>query len=232
MALAILVLREREHRRQALRGAAVALALGLALVVSYVLLNRFAWGRGALPGGVGLPSTGARQHSFREEVSYVWQLFLPRLWLRPQFNAYPMWDLWFVGFVGRFGWLDYTFPIWVYHAARVVALAVIALALVHLVQRRDALRRRLGELAVYAAIVFCLCIEIGVESYRYLISTGLEFAQARYLLPLLGLYAALCALAIRAGGRRWGPVVAAVLVMLAIGHNLYAQAITIARYYT
>jgi hypothetical protein len=74
-------------------------------------------------------------------------------------------------------------------------------------------------------------VEIGVQSYRYLIANGGVFEQARYLLPLLALYAAIVALAVRAGGRRFGPALAAALVVLAIGHDLFAQAITISRYY-
>jgi hypothetical protein len=74
-------------------------------------------------------------------------------------------------------------------------------------------------------------MEIGVQSYRFQVITGGVFQQARYLLPLLGLYAALAALAVRFGGRRWGPVLCVGLVALAIGHDLYAQAITISRYY-
>ncbi len=59
-----------------------------------------------------------------------------------------------------------------------------------------------------------------------------QFEQARYLLPLIGLYGAIAALAVRFGGRRWGPVIGAVLVLLAIGHDISAQVITIARYYS
>jgi hypothetical protein len=36
----------------------------------------------------------------------------------------------------------------------------------------------------------------------------------------------------RFAGRRYGPVLAAALVVIAIGHNLFAQVFTIARYYT
>jgi len=222
-------------RRGALGGAATALSLSLGPVVVYLLLNHFAWHRGFIPGGVGgfsTPVANPRHFNFSEEVSHVWQLFLPRLWLRPQFSSYPLWQTWFVGFVGRFGWQDYTFPYWFYDVARILTVAVLALAAVELVTRRAAVRRRLGELAVYVAAVLGLCVEIGIQSYRYLVANGQIFEQARYLLPLLGLYGAIGALAVRAGGRRWGPTLAAGLVILAIGHDLYAQAITIARYYS
>jgi hypothetical protein len=234
LAVALLVLRELPRPGRALRGAAVAALLGGGPVLLYVLLNHFAWGRGYFPGGVASVATApsGRRFSTAEELSHVWQLFLPRLWMRPQFTSYPLWSTWFVGLVGRFGWQDYTFPYWVYQLARVIALAVLALACVEFVRRRAAMRRRLGELCVYVVVVAGLCLEIGIESYRYLFTTGETFEQARYLLPLLPLYAGIAVLAARVGGRRWGPACGAALVMLAIGHDLYAQAITVARYYS
>lgn len=223
---------DRERRAAALRGTAWAVGLAAAPVLAYVLLNRLVWDRGALPGGVGsLPGGGGRAFSYHEEFNHVWQLFLPRLWMGAQFHYSPFWETWFKGFVGRFGWLDYDFPAWVYEVAKYVSLVVCALALGALWRGRAALRHRLGELAVYVAAVVGVCVTIGVQSYRYLVANGGVFEQARYLLPLLALYGAVIALAARFGGRRWGPVLAAALVLLAIGHDLYAQAITIGRYY-
>jgi len=174
---------------------------------------------------------GLRPFNVNEEVSHVWQLFLPRLWMRPQFNYSPLWSTWFEGFVGRLGWLDYGFPAWFYRMAEVVSLSVCALAVAELVRRRDALRRRAGELGVYVVALCGLCAEIGIESYRYLVANGGVFEQARYLLPLLCLYGAIVALAVRFLGPRWGPALGALLVVLAVGHDLFAQAITISRYY-
>jgi hypothetical protein len=108
---------------------------------------------------------------------------------------------------------------------------ILVLAVAELVRRRRAVARRIDELAVYAVVVLGLFTEIGVQSYRAWVSNGDVFEQPRYLLPLLALYAAVIALAVRFGGRRWGPVLAATVVVLAIGHDLYAQAITVARYY-
>jgi len=232
LALALLWWRAAAGRRAALHGALLAVALAGAPVVLYLLADHLTGSRGFIPGGIGtVASNVGRRFDFNEEVSHVWQLFLPRLWMNRQFDYSPLWQTWFVGFVGRFGWLDYGFPGWVYQVGRVVTLTVIALVLVELVRCRVAVRRRAGELAVYVLIVVGLCAEIGVQSYRYLIENGGVFEQARYLLSLLGLYGALGAIAVRAGGRRWGPAMASGLVVLAIGHDLYAQAITIARYY-
>jgi 4-amino-4-deoxy-L-arabinose transferase-like glycosyltransferase len=233
LAVLLLVWRAwRSDRRRALLGACWALGLAAAPVLLYVVLNRFVWSRSALPGGVGsVPGAGGRTFNLHEEFTHVWQLFLPHLWMNAQFRYSPFWETWFKGFVGRFGWLDYDFPAWVYEVAKYVSLLVCALALGELVKSRDALRRRLGELSVYVLALLGVCVAIGVQSYRFLVANGGVFEQARYLLPLLALYGAVIALAVRFGGRRWGPAIGAALVVLAIGHDLFAQAITIARYY-
>ncbi|MFI5010386.1 MAG: DUF2142 domain-containing protein [Solirubrobacterales bacterium] len=237
VALALVFLLRRAwsgERGQALRGAALTTGLAGAPVLVYVLLNRLVWHRSAIPGGVGgVAATAGRQFHFREELSHVWQLFLPPLWMHPQFPPLPVWDTWwFKGFFGTFGWLDYTFTWWVYRVALCLVLVVGALAVGELIRRRRPLVGRLDELSVYALMVVGLWMEIGVESYRFLIVNGGRFEQARYLLPLLGLYAAVMALAMRFGGRRYGPLLAAALVVVAIGHDLFAQVFTIARYYT
>jgi 4-amino-4-deoxy-L-arabinose transferase-like glycosyltransferase len=235
VALAVAVLARRtwaEDRRATARGVAWAAGLSLGPIAIYLLLNHLVWNRTAIPGGVGAATAApGRVFSTAEELSHIWQLFLPRLWMRPQFSSYPLWETWFKGLVGRFGWVDYDFPAWVYQVARAIGLLVCALAVAELWRARKALRRRLGELAVYALAIVGLCVEIGVESYRSLVTNQGVFEQARYLLPLLCLYAAIAALAVRFGGRRWGPALGALLVVLAIGHDLFAQAITISRYY-
>lgn len=221
------------ERAAALRGAAWAVGLGAAPIAIYGLLSRLVWKRTAVAGGVGsVAGTFGRHFDFKEELSHIWQLFLPRLWLHPQFSYLPLWKTWFKGLVGRLGWLDYELPQWVFPVALAVAVIAIVLAVAELVRRRDALRPRLWELAAYLLAIVGLCAVIGVQSYREFIQNGEVFEQPRYLLPLLGLYAGVVALAVRGAGRRWGPVLAAALVVLAIGHDLYAQVITVARYYT
>ncbi len=223
----------RRERRAALRGAALATALGAAPFAIYEALNRLVWRRVTIPSGLGrVPGVSGYRFNIREELSHVWQLFLPRLWMRAQFSHLPLWKTWFTGLIGRFGWLDYEFPLWLDDLALVLAVIVVALALAELVRRRGAVRRRIDELAVYVLVVLGLCGEVGLESYRALVGTNEVFQQPRYLLPLLALYAGVLALAVRFGGRRWGPVLGVAVVMLALGHDLYAQALTVARYYT
>ncbi len=222
------------ERARALRGAAWGAGLIAAPVLIYLILNRWVWKRGSVPaiGSVSSVSPTGQHFSFGGELSHIWQLFLPPLpGMHRQFSYLPFAHTWLKGFVGRFGWLDYTFPGWVYNAAGGVMGLVCLLAVVELVRRRCVLAGRLGELSVYVLALVGLCVEIGVASYREAILTGNVFEQARYLLPLLCLYAAVVALAVRVGGRRFGPAIGAAIVMIAIGHDLFSQAITIARYY-
>jgi phosphoglycerol transferase MdoB-like AlkP superfamily enzyme len=158
-------------------------------------------------------------------LSYVWQEYLPRLpSMQDQVVGVQPWSLWFKGLVGRFGWLDYGYPEWAY------ALALIAVVAVSVAAGRIVWRRRRGhgrELAVFALAAAGLLGAIAAVSYR----AAPPFDQARYLLPLLPLFALVPALAVHAAGPRRGPTLAAVLIVAAIGFSGYAQLLTLARYY-
>jgi hypothetical protein len=92
--------------------------------------------------------------------------------------------------------------------------------------------RSLAPLFVcFAVMLGGLIGAIGYAGVRYVLSTGYPFEQARYLFPLLPLYALFIALAARGGGRRWGPAIGAALVVLAMAHGLFAETLTISRYY-
>jgi hypothetical protein len=170
---------------------------------------------------------------FREQVSYFWQLYLPRLpWMNDQFSYAPFWDTFFHGFVGQFGWLDYDFPGWVYRWAKWVLGLIAALAVIQLILMRGRLRHRIDELVAYVAIMLGLLALIAVAGYQAKLDDyQYVYEQARYLLPLLPLYGAVVAIAVRCGGRRWGPVLAAAVVVIAAVHGLGGFVATIDRYY-
>lgn len=237
LGLLILVKRASEgDRREALRGLLVAAAVAAAPLAAYALMSVTLWDRALIPGGpalgTGVGAGAAAAGGARDELSFIWQLFLPRApWLSDQFPGEPLRTIWLNGLVGRFGWLDYGFPSWVYTLALYVFAAVGAAAGAALWQARLALRERLGELTTYLAATVGLCLLIGIADYNAHRNDQPPIEQARYLLPLLALYAAVIAAAARVGGRRWGPVVGAVLVALAASHSLFAQLLTLTRYY-
>ena len=238
VALAYLAWRDRRRETGALWGALTAVALLALPLAVYVVLNVTAWDRPAFGfGGIASLANPNVSHAGGGQtlgglLSYTWQLYLPRLpGMFHWFTNVPPRDLWFDGLVGRFGWLDYGFAGWVYDVAIAVGAIVLALALAGIARARAALPRRLPELAAYALMAAGLLFVIARAGYQAYTADEPPFEQARYLLPLLALYAALVALAARGGGRRWGPALGALLVMVAVGHDVFAGLITLARYY-
>jgi hypothetical protein len=219
----------RPARRRTLLAVAVAVAVVAVPYLSWVVLSDVALDRGGGATTGGVTTSGV---DLKEEVSYVWQVYLPRLpFMDDQFGDYPLWNAYFQGFVGRFGYFQYGFTgtsIWVAFA---VALGLLGLAGRFLVRSRAALRARLGELSTYLAMIGGLLVLLGIAGYQFRERTGLSFEQSRYLLLLLPLYGLLVALAARGAGRRFGPALGAVLVVLACLHEVAAVLLTLGRYY-
>jgi hypothetical protein len=84
---------------------------------------------------------------------------------------------------------------------------------------------------VYAAIAVGLMVLVGADSFLNYPRLDAEYGQTRYLLPLIPILAAMTGLAARGAGRRWGPAVGALLVMLFLAHDVLSQLQTIARFY-
>ena len=128
------------------------------------------------------------------------------------------------------GWVETAFPEWVYTVALAFACLLLLAFVLALVAERSALRRRLAELAVYAVIALGLVTLIGSVSF-YHRGGGESYTQARYLLPLLALFAAGLGLATRALGRRWSAVIGTLVVLLMLADNIFSQLLVIARFY-
>jgi 4-amino-4-deoxy-L-arabinose transferase-like glycosyltransferase len=222
------------QRPRAFRAVASAVACAAVPVALYVLLNWTVWNRSLLPGASGITTGGSSQPFLDLDfLAYLWQFYLPRIpfVMDDAFPAgfYPLYDVWLKGFIGRYGWLDTEFPLWVYKPAAAALLVIAALATVELVRRRDSVAAHGPELAAYGSMATAFVVMLGLAGFRA--RTGdTGFEQARYLLPLLPLYAVLIALAARAGGR-WGPALGAALVVLAAAHTLFSQLLVISRFY-
>ncbi len=225
-------------RRRALGAPAVTVATAALPVAIYVLLNVTVWHRGSpTAGGIAgatnsaLPAGGTV--TLHETLDYIWELYLPRLPFmnHTYFTTYPLWTTWLDGLIGHFGWLDYSFPAWVYEDGQRLVYALAALALIALVRLRAGIRPLLGLFACFAVMAAGLLGAIGYTGIRYRLSTGFAFEQARYLLPLAVFYATFLVLAARALPRRWAPVLGGLLVVLAMAHGLFAETLTISRYY-
>ncbi len=206
------------------------------VTASWFAVDAFLFDRplGGATGGM-ISSEVGQAISVRGQLSYLWQFYLPRLpFMADKFlgySQYPIWDVYLQGFVGRFGWFQYGFPLWVNQIGLGVLAGISLMAGVTLFRCRESLRRRWPELCCYSAVLAGTALLIAVAGYRYRAATGSNFEQTRYLFPLLPLYGAVIALAAQGAGRRWGQAVGTALVVLAVGHSLFAMLLTINRYY-
>jgi 4-amino-4-deoxy-L-arabinose transferase-like glycosyltransferase len=235
LALVLLARRQARQHGPAIyrRRLAPALSVALAPGLLYAAINRLSNHRTFGLVSSGLRGTTATRHSLLGELSYIWQLYLPRLpGMHPDFGPiFTTRQIWFRDVVGLYGWGDTVFPGWVYDVAIVPAAAIAILCVRALVHDRAALRARLAEALVYALISLGVLALVGAASYVLYPGGIAEFADARYLLPMLAIWAAILALAARGAGRRYGPAVGAVLVVLVISHDLFAQLQVLARYF-
>jgi 4-amino-4-deoxy-L-arabinose transferase-like glycosyltransferase len=235
IALGVLILSiraARVSRRTALYCLGLTGAFGLGPVIIYAAAN-------ALSGHpvFGLVSGAVNDHAshgtFTGRLSYIWQLFLPRLpWMTTDFpSVRTTQQYWFNGLVGLYGWLDTQFPSWFYSLAIVPAGLALALAGRTIVAGRAAFRGRVGELIVYLTMGIGLLGLIGSDGYITFPGETATYSETRYLLPLLALYGAMLALAARGAGRRWGPVIGTLIVVVALTHDILSQLLVISRFY-
>ncbi len=220
------------ERRRAFGPMALAMAIGLAPVLVYVahdLLEQHHV--------LGLVSQAAERSSEGEPLSvdltFIWEFYLPHL--PGMVNYFPdlstFRQLWFDRAVGIYGWLDTSFPVWVDNLALIPAGLIAALAVRTLVVRRSALVSRLPEIAVYLTMSVGLLALIAQAFYQNRTFEGSGWAQPRYLVPLLPLGAVLLAAAARGAGRRLGPAVGVLIVILFLAQDIFGQLLEVARFY-
>jgi len=216
------------------RAAYTSLALALALAITPAAVYVIAHVASGAP-AFGIVSDGiaSTRGSLPRELSYIWQLYLPRLPGMPvDFGGvFTPTQIWFDQYVGRYGWFDTPFPGWVCQVALILAGVLACLALRSLLASARALRDRAAELSVYLAICLGLMGLIGANSYHAFPNVGAEYGQVRYLLPLLSLLAGVIALAVRGAGRRWAPVLGTALVIIFLAHDVFSQLQELARFY-
>jgi Predicted membrane protein (DUF2142) len=233
--IGLIVLSVRVARARGLHAALRCLAIAIAIAVSPMFIYAVANLASNHP-VLGIVSTtlklrGAGSSVF-SEASYIWQFYLPRL--PGMSNYFPGLSMarqvWFDKSVGFYGWLDTSFPPWVDNLALVPAGLIVLLCIRALFANGDAVRRHLGEIAVYGAIAAGLLLLLGASAY-YNGTESVGFAEPRYLLPLLPLLGVVLALAARSAGRRWGPSVGVLIVVLVLAHDVFSQLLVVARYY-
>ena len=206
-------------------------------VAGYAALNKIAWDRAA-----GRRGRDRRQRErqrdaadpigLREQLTYTWQLYLPRLpFMHDQFGYFPPYGVWFKGTIGKLGWLDTFWPNWVYRVALGIFIPLLLLAGLALWRRRQALVRRWPELLSYAVLAAGSWGRSAFSASapaRHRLTTSRRRATCSRFLAFYGAFVALAALG---AGRRFGRPPGAALVMLATIHGLLAQLLVISRFY-
>ncbi len=227
--LALAVQAARASGRSVYRALTIALVLMASPACLYVVWN-LSSGRPLLGAFKSAIASASHPGSTLNPFAYIWQIFLPRLpGMRPVLHGVSPVAIWFEQLVGKYGWLDTTFPHWVVRLALIPVGLIAVLFARALLVLRGALRGRLLEVATYAAMSLGVLFMIGVAEYTH--RTPGEYMQFRYLLPMVALMGAILALAARGAGRRWGPVAGALIVLLVLAHDLFSQLLVISRYY-
>lgn len=222
--------------KPALKLLATFLVALLVPVIAYLAVRSVAWGGLSDPVASGVAdqgsgAAGGSGGSLTGLLSYGWQYWLPRLpFLTDQVpEPYPLWETMFKGFVGRFGWLEFQFPSWVYWTSLGVVAALAALAARGLYEARSAIPARVGELSTYALMAAGVIATISVVGYNLRIN-GQSFEQARYLFPLLALLGGVIGVAMVAG-RRAAPYLALALILMVGTLNIGGLILSVGRFY-
>jgi 4-amino-4-deoxy-L-arabinose transferase-like glycosyltransferase len=235
--LGLILLARREARTSGpgtyFRSLAPALLIAVSPGVLYAIVNALSNHPtlGIVSGNIAGLTNGHR--SISAELSYIWQFYLPRLpGMHNDFGEiFTIRQIWFRNLFGLYGWTDTVFPGWVYGVALILVGLIVALCIRGLAVGRTALRQRRAELVTYAVISVGVLGLVGAAGYGAFPERVAEYAEPRYMLPMIALWGAVLALAARGAGRRWGPVVGVLIVVLVISHDIFSQLQVIARYY-
>jgi hypothetical protein len=230
--LLLLTVREaRVSRREAYRCLGLAAGIAASPILLYALRNLQT--HKPLLGIVSSAIGTLEAHPVSNELTYMWQFYLPRLpgMVNDFPGIFPPLTIWFKGIVGRYNWLETVFPGWVYTVALIPASLIGGLCARELYLKRHALRSRVPEFVTYLIICFGLMALLAGASFDSFPTLAAGDSEPRYMLPLLAVGCALLALAARGAGRRWGPVAGTAIVVLFLTHNVLSQLLEISRYY-
>lgn len=207
-----------------------------AILAAYSALNVLVWDRPLIPGGIGAAASGEIAAPPTQPtsgiLSYLWQYALPPVGSMTDFFHVP-WtvkDMWVPMWVGKFGWYDYQFPNAVNRVALFFYAVVGVAALAALVPRLRRIPTARLLTVVYAALALGLVFAIARVAYPLRRGGPTIFEQARYVLPLISLYALAFALA-STWLRRWARPALNAFVGVCVVHLLIAFELTIQRYY-
>lgn len=217
-------------RATRLAAAAVAAAVGvIVLLPYYATLGK---GDSSLAAASGVNPNGG-DDSIVRFVSYIWQWYFPRLPGMPFVDttqSLPVLSVYLRGFLANFNSLDTYFADAWYLPATIVLLLLLGGAAAWGWQERARLKEWWPQATLCLLSVAALLLLINLRSWQQLLFDGKPFAQGRYLLPLIGLFA-VGVVAGAQGYKRWAPALAGFAVAGLALMNLFGYAATLTRYF-
>jgi hypothetical protein len=236
VALVLLAGLWRHHRRTDLAGW-IALLLGVILMdeLSVHVLSSLqpqAAKNGLSAIGSSTSAASYALHHIPEFLSYLWQLFLPRLpGMAPHFSvAFPGYTIFVQRGWGAFGWYDVFFSHWIYVAILVAMLAAIPLGLV--AARREWVWLRRNWVETLTVVLIPLAVIAGFEAAYY--SPGVQTAIptfGRYVFPAIAPLAVIVVGVLHAFGRRLMLYCGVVLLVGMIALSYSAQVLVLTSFY-
>jgi 4-amino-4-deoxy-L-arabinose transferase-like glycosyltransferase len=176
--------------------------------------------------------TTTQVFNLRELASYLWSYYLPELpFQQGTFRAEPLpvYDVWFKTSWASFGWLEVTFPWFVYAGLLVITAVVLALALSTLWRVRQRIDR--ATFAFLAVVALALLAGLHWTEYWWMRSDRGPFNTGRYLFPLVGV----AGLVVAAAAYRLRPSSRRVFVAVALSglfvFDLFSLGLVMERFY-
>lgn len=167
-------------------------------------------------------------------LSYVWQVFLPRLPLMTDLHVqkWPAFDIYIERGFAAFGWYAILFPLWVYLAIVAVTACVTVLALNAARLNLAAFRSRWREFAVLAVLTGVVIAGVHASFVTGVADRPVVSEQGRYAFTTLAALGTFAAAAAYGLGKARAGTVAAVLLMLMLGLNWASQLLGLLNFYT
>jgi hypothetical protein len=227
----------RQRERRDLPAWATLAVTFLALSVLWSLLSpEFGRSVYATPDGGAPGSQPALAGSGRNPLaylSYVWQVFLPRLPFMTDLHlqAWPAYDIYVERGFAAFGWYAIKFSTWVYLLIVAGIAAVAVLAARALSTHRQAARELLPAMAVLALLTATVIGGLHASFFSITGDRPVVSEQGRYAFTALAPLGAVAAAACYGLGRGRAPIVAASLVVAMAGLAYASQLMALTSFY-
>jgi hypothetical protein len=183
--------------------------------------------------GAALEAGSAALHHPLDYLSYLWQVFLPRLpFMTRHFEGvgWPAYVIFVERGWGAFGWYVVLFPGWVYKVILAAMFAVAMLGLAALVRERVFVRSHALELVLL--VLMPLAVVAGVEAAFYSGGVRTTIAEfGRYAFPAIAPLSVLVVAALHGLGRRLVLYGGAALLVAMIALSVASQLLTLTAFY-